>query len=594
MKLLMSGNEAIARGAYDYGARFGSGYPGTPSTEIMEVFSQFDGVYAEWSPNEKVALEVGFGAALAGESALVTMKHVGLNVAADPLMTASYTGTNGALVIVSADDPSMHSSQNEQDNRNYAKFAKIPLLEPADSDEAYRYVKMAFDISRRFDTPVILRSTTRVSHSKGIVHIENPQPYQDHRTIRPDPDKYVMVPALARIRRREVEKRLVALNNFAETFPENRIEIANSEIGIITAGMCYNHAKSKVPDYSYLKLGMVYPLPVQLIRNFAAQVKKLVVIEELDPFIENEVRALGIPVIGKAILPYTGEFDPGIVYEALTGEKIPVITLSDVTVPPRPPNLCPGCPHRGLFHTLGKLKVFVTGDIGCYTLAYMKPLAGLHACICMGASIGMAHGMRKALKGQGKGKIVGVIGDSTFLHSGITSLLDVAYNQGDAVIVICDNRTTAMTGMQDHPGTGFTLQGKPTKAVSYEELGRVLGIDSVNVIDPYNLRETEQVLKEALSRPGSSLVISRRPCVLYRREATGTRIPLSVDLDRCIGCRRCLETGCPSISWIDFSQLPAGSYQKLAKKQTGRAEIDRDSCTGCRICAQLCKSRAIV
>jgi len=321
MKMLMSGNEAIARGAYDFGVRFGSGYPGTPSTEIMESFARYEGVYAEWSPNEKVALEVGFGAALAGEQALVTMKHVGVNVAADPLMTASYTGTNGALVIVSADDPSLHSSQNEQDNRNYAKFSKLPLLEPADSNEAYRFVKLAFQLSRDFDTPVILRTTTRVSHSKGIVEVEDPRPYEDHLTLQPDPAKYVMVPALARIRRQAVEARLQALSTFADNFPENRIEMANPEVGIITAGMCYNYAKAKMPDYSYLKLGMVYPLPKGLIRQFAAQVKKVVVIEELDPFIEQEVRALGIAVMGKELFPYTGEFDPGIVYESMTGKN---------------------------------------------------------------------------------------------------------------------------------------------------------------------------------------------------------------------------------------------------------------------------------
>ncbi|HOJ51379.1 MAG TPA: indolepyruvate ferredoxin oxidoreductase subunit alpha [Syntrophales bacterium] len=593
MKALLSGNEAIARGAYECGVRFAAGYPGTPSTEILEEFSRYEGVYAEWSPNEKVALEVGIGAALAGEKALVTMKHVGLNVAADPLFTVSYTGINGALVIVSADDPSMHSSQNEQDNRNYAKFAKVPLLEPADSEEASRFVKLAFALSKEFDTPVILRTTTRVSHSKGIVELKEPEPYVDNRMIELNAAKYVMVPAMARQRRLEVEKRMQALKAFAETFPENRLEMANPEIGIITAGMCYNYAKSQFPDFSYLKLGMVHPLPVQLIRDFASRVKRIYVIEELDPFIEEQVKALGIEVMGKERFPYTGEFDPGIVYESITGKKIPVLAPPDVALPPRPPNLCPGCPHRGLFYILGKLKVFVTGDIGCYTLAFMKPLEGLHSCICMGASIGMAHGMSQALKEKGRGKIVGVIGDSTFLHSGIPPLMNVAYNKGEAVIVICDNRTTAMTGMQDHPGTGFTLQGAATKAVSYEALGKVLGLDSVRVVDPYNLEETERVLKEELNRPGSSLVISRRACVLYRREGE-RKEPFWVAEEKCIGCRRCLDIGCPALSWIDFSGLPEGSYKKVAKKQKGRAVIDPDACTGCSVCAQLCKSKAIV
>jgi len=403
MKMLMSGNEAIARGAYDFGVRFGSGYPGTPSTEIMESFARYEGVYAEWSPNEKVALEVGFGAALAGEQALVTMKHVGVNVAADPLMTASYTGTNGALVIVSADDPSLHSSQNEQDNRNYAKFSKLPLLEPADSNEAYRFVKLAFQLSRDFDTPVILRTTTRVSHSKGIVEVEDPRPYEDHLTLQPDPAKYVMVPALARIRRQAVEARLQALSTFADNFPENRIEMANPEVGIITAGMCYNYAKAKMPDYSYLKLGMVYPLPKGLIRQFAAQVKKVVVIEELDPFIEQEVRALGIAVMGKELFPYTGEFDPGIVYESMTGKNYRLWryrTSLFLLVPQFMPRLS----SSRIIYVLGKLKVFVTGDIGCYTLALMSPYLGCMPVSAWEPASAWPHGMGQALKEKGKGK----------------------------------------------------------------------------------------------------------------------------------------------------------------------------------------------
>jgi len=592
-KRLMSGNEAIARGAYECGVRFGSGYPGTPSTEIMEEFARYEGVYAEWSPNEKVAMEVGIGAALAGAKALVTMKHVGVNVAADPLFTVSYTGTNGALVIVSADDPSLHSSQNEQDNRNYAKFAKIPMLEPADSEEARQYVKIAFELSERFDTPVFLRSVTRLSHSKGVVTPEDPVPVEDRTAIRFNAAKYVMVPFNARVRRVEVEKRMNALREFAETFPENRMEINDPEVGIITAGMCYHYAKAAFRNYSYLKLGMVYPLPVNLIREFARKVKKLYVLEEMDPFFEEQIKALGIPVIGKEIFSYTGEFDPGIVESAISGTR-PESLSCPVEIPPRPPNLCPGCPHRGLFHVLNRLKTFVTGDIGCYTLSFMKPLEGLHSCICMGASIGMAHGMSKALGEKGRGKIVGVIGDSTFLHSGITPLLNLAYNKGDAVIVICDNRTTAMTGMQEHPGTGYTLQGEKTKPVDLKELITALGIDSVRVVDPYDLKATRAVLKEELDRPGPSVVISQRACVLFKRETQAARKPLRVDPDKCIGCRNCIGLGCPPIAWRPFEGMPPEQVKKNAKKQDGMAVIDGTLCNGCTVCQQLCKVGAIV
>ena len=594
MKTLMSGNEGIARGAYEHGVRFASGYPGTPSTEIIETFAQYPEVYAEWSPNEKVALEVGIGAALAGAKALVVMKHVGVNVAADPLFTVSYTGTNGALVIVTADDPSLHSSQNEQDNRNYAKFSKIPMLEPSDSQEAKDFVKLAFDISERFDTPVFLRTTTRVSHSKSVVNIEEPASYEDKTDIRINPSKYVMVPMNARIRRVEVEKRLNLLREFSETFSENRMEINNPEVGIITAGMPYHYAKDVFPDYSFLKLGMVYPLPINLIREFASKVRKLYVIEELDPFIEEQVKAAGIDIVGKEIFPYRNEFDPGVIETAMTGKTPVTVSLSDVAIPPRPPNLCPGCPHRGLFYVLGKLKVFVTGDIGCYTLSFMKPLEGLHSCVCMGASIGMAHGMSKALKDKGKGKVVGVIGDSTFIHSGITPLLNMAYNKSNAVIVICDNRTTAMTGMQEHPGTGYTLQGKKTKELDLENLALSLGIDTVRVIDPYDIGTTRAVMKEELERSGPSLVISRRSCILFKRHLTDTVKPLMVDPDKCTGCKMCIGLGCPPISWKKFKDAPERSVKKKSKKQKGISYIDSNLCNGCTVCQQLCKFGAIV
>jgi indolepyruvate ferredoxin oxidoreductase alpha subunit len=593
MKVLMSGNDAIARGAYECGVRFASGYPGTPSTEIMESFARYDGVYAEWSPNEKVALEVGIGAALAGARSMVVMKHVGVNVAADPLFTVSYTGTNGALVIISADDPSLHSSQNEQDNRNYAKFVKIPMLEPADSEEAKAFIKLAFEISEKFDTPVFLRSTTRVSHSKSLITLQEPVPYEDMTSIRFDAQKYVMVPANARMRRRSVEERLRKLEAYAEKFGENRMEINSEDVGIITAGMPYNYAKAVFPDYSYLKLGMVYPLPVEMIKRFAEKIKKIYVVEELDPFIEEQVRVLGIKVIGKEIFPYTNEFDPGVIEAAILGKKEQAVNIPPLNIPARPPNLCPGCPHRGLFYVLGKLKAFVTGDIGCYTLSFMKPLEGLHSCICMGASIGMAHGMSKALGDKGMDKVVGVIGDSTFIHSGITPLLNMAYNRSNAVIVICDNRTTAMTGMQEHPATGFTLQGEPTKRLDFEKLARALGIDNVRVVDPYDIKAVQTVMREELKRQGPSLVVSRRSCILFKREAQDARKPLRIDPDKCIGCRTCINLGCPPIAWKKFENMQPGTYKKNAKKQEGIAFIETSLCNGCSVCSQLCKVGAI-
>lgn len=594
MKALMSGNEAIARGAYEYGVTFASAYPGTPSTEITQEFSKYEGVYAEWSPNEKVALEVSIGAALAGAKAMAVMKHVGVNVAADPLFTVSYTGTNGGLVIISADDPSLHSSQNEQDNRNYAKFAKIPMLEPADSQEAKEYIKLAFQISEQFDTPVFLRSTTRVSHSKSVVELEEPLPREDTTGIQHNRDKYVMVPAKARVRRVEVEKRTGRLKEFAETFPENRMELNDPDVGIITAGLCYHYAKDVFPNYSYLKLGMVNPLPTNLIKKFASSVKKVYVIEELDPFLEEQIKAMGIDVIGKDVFPYTDEFNPGVIETAIKGTSPTSFEELPVSIPVRPPNLCPGCPHRGMFYVLGKQKAFVAGDIGCYTLSFMKPLEGIDSCVCMGASIGMAHGMSKALKEKGKGKVVGVIGDSTFIHSGITPLLNAVYNRSDVVIVIADNRTTAMTGMQDHPATGTTLQGQRTKELDFAALGTALGVESVRVINPLNIENTRAVMKEELSKDGPSLVISQAPCVLLMSKRVDTITPLTIDPHTCTGCKVCLSLGCPAISWKRFEDLAAGmTIEKKTKKQDGIATIDASLCNGCTLCAQVCKFEAI-
>ncbi|HON57915.1 MAG TPA: indolepyruvate ferredoxin oxidoreductase subunit alpha [Smithella sp.] len=585
MKVLMSGNEAVARGAYEAGVRFAAAYPGTPSTEILEEFSKYDGVYAEWSPNEKVAVEVAIGAALAGAKAMAVMKHVGVNVAADPIFTVSYTGTNGALVIITADDPSMHSSQNEQDNRHYARFAKIPMLEPSDAQEAKEYIKLAFAISEEFDTPVFLRSTTRVSHSKSIVTLSEPEPYIDKTALIFNAEKYVMVPHCARLRRVEVEKRQYKLKDFAETFPENKMEIQNADVGIITAGMPYNYAKEVFPDYSYLKLGMVYPLPEKLIRDFASRVKKIYVIEELDPFLEDQIKALGIQVIGKEIFPYTNEFDPGVIRKAVLKEGLPAVAYPE-RLSPRPPNLCPGCPHRALFYALKKQKAFVHGDIGCYTLSYMKPLEGMHSCICMGASIGMTHGMSKAMKEKGKGKVVGVIGDSTFLHSGITSLMNMAYNQSDALVIILDNSTTAMTGMQEHPGTGFTLMGNETKKVNLKELTSALGIENIRIIDPFDQKETQKAIKEELAKSGPSVIISQSPCVLFKRTAKKPKPALKVDAGKCEGCRACLDLNCPAIFWKK-------GIKKEGSRRAGIAHIDETLCNGCSLCAQICKFKAI-
>jgi len=594
MKVIMSGNEAIARGAYEHGVRFAAGYPGTPSTEIMEAYAQYEGVYAEWSPNEKVALEAAVGAAVAGEKALAVMKHVGVNVAADPLFTASYTGTNRALVIISADDPSMHSSQNEQDNRNYAKFAKVPMLEPSDSREAKEFIKIAFDLSEQFDTPVFLRTTTRVAHSKSIVELEEPAVWEDKTAVKTDAAKYVMVPGNARVRRQAIAKRTDALRIYAESSPLNRVEMNSTDVGIITSGMPYNYAKDVFPEYSFLKLGMVYPLPEKLIRDFAAKVRKLYVVEELDPFLEEQIKAMGIDVTGKAILPFSGELDPGIVENAIRGCAKAEAAMSIPEAPPRPPNLCPGCPHRGVFYVLGKLGAFVAGDIGCYTLAYMKPLEGLHSTVCMGASISMAHGMSKALKDKGRGRVVAVIGDSTFVHSGMTPLLNMAYNRSEAVVVICDNSTTAMTGMQEHPATGFTLQGQPTNKLDFAALANVFGIKNVQVVNPFDLKQVRKVMKEELANAGPSVVIAQSPCVLFRRANPAIGKPLRVDPGKCNGCKLCLGLSCSPISWRPFSKMEEGTYQKKTKNQEGMAMIESTYCTGCTLCRQLCKAGAIV
>ena len=581
MKLLLSGNEAIARGAYEAGVRVAAAYPGTPSTEILENMVRYKEIYAEWSVNEKVALEVALGAAIAGSRAIACMKHVGVNVAADPLFTASYTGVKAGLVIVTADDPEMHSSQNEQDNRNYARFAKVPMLEPADSQEAKDFVKLAFDLSEHFDTPVFVRTTTRISHAKSIVELTEPQHRDQSRTLEHAFEKYVMLPRNARLRHPFVEERLKKLADFSDSFNRNEIILQETDIGIIASGTCYQYARESFPNKSFLKISMAYPLPVKKIREFAAKVKKLYVVEELDPFYEEQIKALGISVIGKEVFPTCGEFNPIIVRTGIAGPLSKVTIPSPLfDLPSRPPNMCPGCPHRGIFYVLKQMNVFVSGDIGCYTLGGLPPLNAMDTCICMGASVSTAMGIDKALASNNLGKAVAVIGDSTFLHSGMTGLLDIAYNQGACTVIILDNRTTAMTGRQEHPGTGFTLMGKPTKRIDFEALCMALGIEHVRVINPYDLAVVRSTLSEEINRPAPSVVIAQAPCVLHRREFRQTHQPFTVDPQACIGCKACLQIGCPALAWH-----PSG--------KRGTACIDSALCTGCTLCAQICKKEAI-
>ncbi len=586
-KSVLSGNEAIARGAFESGVTLAAAYPGTPSTEILESLKGHAGPRAEWCPNEKVALETAMGAAFGGARAMAVMKHVGVNVAADPLLTLAYTGLRGGLILVTADDPEMHSSQNEQDNRHYARFAKIPMLEPSDSQEAKRFTKLAFEMSERFDTPVMLRTTTRVSHSKSIVTLEEPTHPPVPLQINRDPAKYVMLPANARKRHPVVESRLEDLSVFAETFPENRVEPGNGKIGIITSGISYEYAKEVMPEASYLKLGMVYPLPKEMIKKFAASVERLFVVEELDPFLEEQVRAMGLEVAGKSLFPLCGELNPSLVARGL-GVPLPVPQETPRKLPARPPIMCPGCPHRGIFAVLSKLKVFVAGDIGCYTLGFLPPLSAIDTCVCMGASIGHAMGLDQALGSEALGKVVAVIGDSTFLHSGMTGLLNVVYNRGAVTLIILDNHTTAMTGRQDHPGTGFTLKGDETFEVDLVKLAKALGIRNVKVVNPYDLAGTERVVRREVQKPEPSVIISRAPCVLSRREKVVSGEALSVSPELCTGCRSCLRLGCPAMAWVKEEKENEGG-----KMRKGRAEIDPFLCNGCTLCTQVCKFEAI-
>jgi indolepyruvate ferredoxin oxidoreductase alpha subunit len=589
-RALLSGNEAIARGAYEYGVELASAYPGTPSTEILENIARYDEIISEWAPNEKVALDVAIGGAYAGARTMAVMKHVGLNVAADAFFYASMTGTEGGLVIVSADDPAMHSSQNEQDNRRYCKFARVPCLEPSDSQEAKDLVGSALEISERFDTPVLLRTTTRIAHSHTLVELGERRG-SERDTLFDFPintAKYVMVPGNARRRHPVIEERIEKLAEFAETFSYNRVEAGGTALGIVTNGVAYQYAKEVFPDASFLRLGMTYPLPRRLVEKFANSVERLIVVEELDPFIEEEIRLMGISVEGKSIFPITGELDPTIVREsAIRANLLPASAAVDVkplenapALPMRPPLLCPGCMHRGVFAVTKKLKLVVNGDIGCYTLGFLPPLSALHTCGCMGASIGVAHGANKVGIQQ---KNVAVLGDSTFFHTGIPALLNVSYNQSNTVTIILDNRTTAMTGHQDNPATGLTLKGDPTYAVDFEEMAHSMGIEHVYIVDPYDLRQVENALRASLETEGPAVIVAQRECALLP-EARREWMAIEVDLERCNGCGLCFGIACPAIVASDETD-----------PKTGRALawIDPLLCTGCEICAQVCARGAI-
>ncbi len=573
MKKLLIGNEALARGFYEGGIGLVSSYPGTPSTEITECLSAYGDIYSEWAPNEKVAAEVAFGGSLGGKRSVCCMKHVGLNVAADPLFTMSYTGVNGGLVVCVADDPAMHSSQDEQDSRHYAIAAKLPMLEPSDSAEAHAFAKASFGLSEEFDTPVLLRICTRIAHSQSIVEIGEREDVADKDYVK-TPEKYIMMPAYAKARHPLVEARTAALAAFAENCPFNRVdEGTDHSLGIITAGTCYQYVKEVFGDkVPVLKLGLVNPLPPEMIRKFAASVDRLVVIEELDGVIETFVRTLGIEVEGKSLFSPIGEYSQSIVAKAF-GLPTPE-SVTPEAVPGRPPMMCAGCPHRGVFYVLSKNKVTVIGDIGCYTLGAVAPLNAVDSVLCMGASVSGLHGFNKARGKAAESKSVAVIGDSTFMHSGVTGLIDIAYNGSNSTVIILDNSITGMTGHQQNPTTGLDIHGDPAGKIDLEALCRAVGIRRVVVVDPYDLAETERVLKEELAAEEPSVIISRRPCVLLK--SVKKNPPLVIDADKCKGCRACMQLGCPAISFKDK-----------------KAVIDGTLCVGCGVCPQKCAFGAI-
>ncbi len=571
-KKLLLGNEAVARGLFEAGCNVVSSYPGTPSTEITEFAATYDDMYSEWAPNEKVACEVALGAAIAGARAFCGMKHVGLNVAADPLFTASYTGVNGGLVIGVADDPGMHSSQNEQDSRHYAEASKVMMLEPADSKECLEYTKKAFELSEKFDTPVILRLTTRVAHSRSLAETSDRADVPVKEYVK-NPQKYVMMPANAIPKHVVVEDRIVKQTEFCETDDINTVEYYDKKIGVITAGNCYNYAKEVLgKNASYLKLGCVYPLPEKKILDFADECETIYVIEELDPYIEKHCKKLGIKVHGKDVFSLLGEYSQSVVEKGIFGKQNEFDAL-DVQIPGRPPVLCAGCPHRGLFYALKQENVTVSGDIGCYTLGALQPLGSIDTVICMGASISALHGRNKVNPENAK-KSVAVIGDSTFIHSGVTSLIDIAYNNSASTVIVLDNSITGMTGHQQNPTTGKTIKGEPATQVDIVALAHAIGIKRVKVVDPYNLKETRDTIHEELAIDEPSLIISRRPCALLKTVKHNP--PLKVNKDKCKSCKMCMKIGCPAISMKD-----------------GKAEIDFTQCVGCNVCTQMCKFDAI-
>ena len=573
MKELLLGNEAVARGLFEAGVKVVSSYPGTPSTEITEAAAKYDEIYCEWAPNEKVAAEVAAGASFGGARSFCAMKHVGLNVAADPLFTMSYIGVNGGMVFGVADDPGMHSSQNEQDSRNYAIAAKLPMLEPSDSTECRDFTKLAYELSETFDAPVILRLSTRISHSRSVVELGERKELE-LRPYEKNPQKNVMLPAFAKPKHVLVEERTEKLTAWAETCEINRIEDNGAKIGVIAAGSVYQYAKEALGDtVNYLKLGMVNPLPVELIQKFAAGVDQLYVIEELDEIIEGHCRKLGIPVIGKEIFPRCGEFSQNIIRKCM-GLASPDSAKVEKEIPVRPPVMCCGCPHRGLFYILKKLKCYVSGDIGCYTLGASAPLSAMDTCVCMGASVSALHGYNKARGEEAEKHSVAVIGDSTFAHSGITGLVDIAYNKSNSVVIILDNSITGMTGHQQNPTTGYTIKGDPTAAIDLEALCKAVGIHRVRVCDPYDLKDVEKAVREELAADEPSVIISRRPCALLKYVKHNP--PLAVDKEKCIGCKACFGIGCPAISLKE-----------------GKAVIDRTQCVGCGVCEGLCPKKAI-
>jgi len=597
MKEIMQGNAAIARGAWEAGVKVAAAYPGTPSSEILkDVADNYPEIYAEWSPNEMVAVQVASGAAIAGARAMASMKHVGMNVASDALMTLAYTGIKGGLMIVVADDPNVHSSQNEQDSRNWARFGKVPMLEPGDAQECYEFAKASFDISEKFDTPVLLRTVTRIAHADSLV--QTGKRVESKMPLGLDPKeatKYVMVPANVRPRRKIIEERMRKLEAFADKTKLNKMEINSKSFGIIASGAAYMYAKEVFPEYSFLKLGMVWPLPKKMIADFFKQVKKVMIIEELDPFFETEIRAMGYKVFhGKDIIPNMYELSPEIIEQAVKGKayKAPKIRVKPEDLPRRPPNLCAGCSHRPLFYALKKLGAFVFGDIGCYTLAVAPPISALHTTICMGAGGGMLHGAMKAMGKEALGKMVAVLGDSTFLHSGIAPLMNAGYNKGNSTTIVLDNRITGMTGHQEHAGTGFTVRGEQANQVDYAEIGKAVGIKNIRYIDPYNIKETMEIVKEELNRDEASLILCKdSPCMLLRRAKPLEKFknPLfAINMDKCRGCKMCLEINCPAISWRE-----AAGQTKDGQKRKGTVYINPDQCVGCEVCVQVCKFDAI-